>query len=183
MYNSEQELAKACARGDGEASRQLYVIYSPKMYSLCSGDAEEKDLARDLMHDAFIKAYDKIGRFSFRGEGSLGAWMSSLTIRLCIDNLRKRKKMKFIDMDDGVEPVGELESEEVTGIAPEKVRELLMQLPPSQRTVFNLYFIDKLPHKEIARLLGIKEKTSTSILSKARLRMEVIVKQYLSNNE
>lgn len=91
--------------------------------------------------------------------------------------------MKFIDMDDGVEPVGELESEEVTGIAPEKVRELLMQLPPSQRTVFNLYFIDKLPHKEIARLLGIKEKTSTSILSKARLRMEVIVKQYLSNNE
>ena len=94
MYNSEQELAKACARGDGEARRQLYVIYSPKMYSLCSRYAEEKDLARDLMHDAFIRAYDKIGRFSFRGEGSLGAWMSSLTIRLCIDNLRKRKKMK-----------------------------------------------------------------------------------------
>lgn len=182
MNGDEKTLAQKCAHGSDLARKELYVLYAPRLYSLCCRYADDKEQAQDWMHDSFIKAYDKIGRFEYRGDGSLYSWLARLTISLCIDEIRKKKKVHFIDLEDDITQ-DDPPAERVKDIPPEKVRELIQKLPPTQRTIFNLYHIDGVPHKEIARLLGITERASTSLLSKARNRLAGSINSYLKDNE
>ena len=57
----------------------------------------------------------------------------------------------------------------------ELVKEI-KKLPPSYRTVFNMYVIDGFTHQEIANRLGISVGTSKSNLSKARVLLQKIIK-------
>jgi len=52
-----------------------------------------------------------------------------------------------------------------------------VQLPVGYRTVFNLFVIEGMPHKEIARLMGITEGTSKSQLSKAKTVLQKMLRQ------
>ena len=56
---------------------------------------------------------------------------------------------------------------------------MVESLPDAKRVIFNLYCIEDYSHKEIAQLLGIKEKTSSSILYKARIMLSEMVNKYL----
>lgn len=182
MYCDEKTLAQKCAHGDDQARMDLYVQYADRLYSLCCRYADDGGRARDIMHDTFIKAYDHIGRYEFRGEGSLYSWLAKMAISLCMDELRRKKKVRFIDLQEDIRE-DEPPPERVKDIPPAKVREFIDKLPPTQRTIFNLHIIDEVPHKEIAKLLGIKERASTSLLSKARARLAETINEYLKDNE
>ena len=81
--------------------------------------------------------------------------------------------------DDIPEPT----AQETEAIPKEKLREWISELPDLRRAVFNLYCIDGYSHKEIARMLGISETGSTSILVKARKQLKDKIKQYLKEQE
>ncbi len=55
--------------------------------------------------------------------------------------------------------------------------ELVMELPPGFRTVFNMYAIEGFSHKEIGDMLGISETTSRTQLSRARTWLQNKIKQ------
>ena len=61
----------------------------------------------------------------------------------------------------------------------EVLHEMIAALPEGYRTVFRLYCIDELSHKEIAALLGIKEKSSSASLARARASLARSIRQYL----
>ena len=54
---------------------------------------------------------------------------------------------------------------------------MIVQLPVGYRTVFNLYVVEGMPHKEIAELLNIAEGTSKSQLSKAKVLLQKMLLQ------
>ncbi|MCQ2140490.1 MAG: sigma-70 family RNA polymerase sigma factor [Bacteroidales bacterium] len=182
MFCDEKTLAQRCAHGDDQARRELYVQYAERLYSLCRRYTDDDGRARDVMHDTFIKAYDKIGRYEYRGSGSLYSWMSRIAICMCMDELRIKKKAHFVDLSENIQEE-EPPIDRVKEIPPEKVREFIAKLPPTQKTIFNLHLIDEVPHKEIAKLLGITERASTSLLSKARARLAGMLNNYLKENE
>ena len=76
--------------------------------------------------------------------------------------------------DDIPEPTGE----EMAAVPEEKLLEWIDRLPDMQRSVFNLYCIDDYTHKEIGEMLGISEKGSASILSKARKKLKEDIRRY-----
>jgi RNA polymerase sigma-70 factor (ECF subfamily) len=62
------------------------------------------------------------------------------------------------------------------------IHRLIRQLPTGYRTVLNLYVFEDLSHQEIARLLGIRERSSASQLSKAKSLLGRMIKEYLTQN-
>ena len=76
----EQELAGRCRQGDNLARKELYERYAGRMLSVCLRYAGDRDTAEDLMHDGFLKLFDSFDKFTWRGDGSLRAWMERVMV-------------------------------------------------------------------------------------------------------
>lgn len=183
-FLTEQELALGCVRKERDAQGELYARYAAGLYALCLRYIENREEARDLMHDAMIKAMDNFRSFRYTGEGSIWAWMSRVTVNLAVDRLKQNSRFRQIPFDDvsGVEIENALEpdAESVRAIPDDVLDEMIAGLSPVKRTVFNMYCIDGFSHKDIAKTLGISERGSTSILAKARASLKKTLTDYLN---
>lgn len=181
----EQELAIRCHRGDNAARRELYETYSARLLSLCRRYVPDEADAEDLMQDAFVKIFRVIGRFRWTRPGSLYSWMARVALNLAFDSIRKRKRLarQLADVEAlSDELADEPGYEQTLSVPVEVIQEMIAALPEGYRTVFNLYCFDELSHKEIAALLGIKEKSSSSSLARARSILSRNIQQYLNRD-
>lgn len=181
---TEQELALGCARKERDAQGELYARYAAGLYALCLRYIENREDARDLMHDAMIKAMDNFRSFRYAGEGSIWAWMSRITVNMAVDRLKENSRFRHIPFDEvsgaEVENALEPDAESVRAVPDDVLDEMIAGLPPVKRTVFNMYCIDGFSHKDIAKALGISERGSTSILAKARASLKKVLTDYLN---
>ena len=99
------ELAKLCARGDEKARKELYTRYAAGLYALCIRYVGDRELARDLMHDAMIRIFDTIGKY--KPTGSLKSWCSRVTVNMVIDCLRRSRKLETVSIDQTQEKIPE----------------------------------------------------------------------------
>ena len=174
------ELAKLCARGDEKARHELYTKYAAYLYALCIRYVSDKDLARDLMHDAMIKIFDTVGKY--KPKGSLKSWCARVTINMAIDHLRKSKRMETVSLEPTQEKIPEPHEEEVAKVPKKELMRMVGRLPETKRVIFNLFCVEGYSHKDIAEMLNIKEKTSSSLLFKARAQLAENVKEYIRRN-
>lgn len=178
----EQELAIRCHRGDNAARRELYETYSSRLLALCRRYAPDKADAEDLMQDAFVKIFRVIGRFRWTRPGSLYSWMARVALNLAFDSARRRKRLarELVDVDTlKGEVADEPGYEQTLSVPADVLKEMIAALPEGYRTVFELYCFEELSHKEIADLLGIKEKSSSASLARARAQLARAIRQYL----
>jgi RNA polymerase sigma-70 factor (ECF subfamily) len=108
--------------------------------------------------------------------------MARVALNLAFDSTRKRRRLarEIVDIETLAEiPGDEPGYEEVAAVPLEVIQAMIAALPEGFRTVFNLYCIDELSHKEIAALLGIKENSSAATLAKARARLARSIRQFL----
>lgn len=178
----EQELAIGCARKDKKAREELFRRYGPRLFALCLRYSKERNEADDLFQDAFIRIFDRIGRFRWQGEGSLFRWMARLTLNMYFDKARRRHLFQETNIGPYEDTLPEPDYEGTLQVPQEVLTEMIGKLPERYRTVFQLYCIDGLSHVEIARLLGIKEKSSSADLARARALLSRQIKQYLDEN-
>ena len=174
------ELAGLCARGDDKARKELYTRYADGLYALCIRYVGDRDEARDLMHDSIIKIFDTIGKY--RPTRTLKSWCSRVTVNLVIDTLRKKKHFETVQLDQTQEKIPEPQNEDVLKIPKAELMRMVGELPHTKRVVFNLYCVEGYSHKDIAQMLDIKEKTSSSLLFKAREQLAENVREYIRRN-
>ena len=133
---------------------------------------KSEDDALEVLNDAFLKVFSKIGQY--KAEGSLESWIKRIVINASIDFVRKSKSYRanFIPTREFHlygEPQDESEDlEAFPDISQEAIFELVAGLPQATRVVFNLYVIDLYSHKQISKHLQISEGTSKWHLSNAR---------------
>ena len=182
-FLTEQELALGCVRDDRDAQGKLYARYSSRLYATCLRYIEDREEARDLMHDCMIKAMDNFKSFRYVSEGSLYAWLSRITVNMAINRLKESSRFRQIPFEqvsgDELENALEPDAESVRKIPDGVLDKLIAELPPVRRTVFNMYCIDGYSHHDIARALGITERTSTSVLAKARASLKKALMNYI----
>ncbi len=173
---SESDLIVGCLQGNRRMQEELYRRFSPRMYAVClryAGNAEE---AEDILQEGFIKVFKKLD--SFRSEGSFEGWMRRIFVNTAIEHFRRKRYMM---------PVTEREENTIEGkylsvlddLAARDIMALVQELSPGYRTVFNMYVVEGYTHKEIADMLGISEGTSKSQLSRAKVILQDMVKQFI----
>lgn len=163
----EADLVMACKKRDPQAQKQLFMQYADEMLVVCIRYVGNPELAKEVMMDAFVKCFDAIKDFEYRGEGSLRAWLKRIVISFCLMQLRKQK-LQFVDIE-ATKWEYEYSAEDIVGgISAKEILLLINDLPQGCRAVFNLYVFDNKTHKEIGELLGISDGTSKSQLAMAR---------------
>ena len=179
----EQELADRCRHGDNQARKELYERYAGRMFAVCLRYISDRDTAQDLLHDGFLKIFGSFDKFSWRGEGSLRAWLERVMINTVLQYLRKNDVMNHSTALENVPEVYEEPEQALVETIPQKVlMQFIRELPPGYRTVFNLYVFEEKSHKEISQLLGINEKSSASQLARAKAALAAKVSEWMKTN-
>ena len=179
-YIKDNELAKLCARGDENARNELYTKYAAYLYALCIRYVGDRELARDLMHDAMIKIFDTVGKY--KPTGALKSWCARVTVNLVIDHLRKSRRMDLTTLEPAQDKIPEPENDEVAKVPKKELLRMIEKLPEAKRLIFNLFCVEGYSHKDIAEMLKIKEKASSSLLCKARAQLAENVRDYIRRN-
>ena len=170
----EKGLVRRCCAEVPGARQEMYETYAGRVLAVCRRYIRDTDRARDLVHDTFLRAWDSLDTFRPRRAGSLAAWLSQIAAHLAVDELRSRKQLTLLSEGMPEEEVP-VDVDVLRTVPVEELIDLVSSLPDGYRAVFNLFCLDGYSHREIARLLGISEKTSQTQYLKARHKLAALI--------
>jgi RNA polymerase sigma factor (sigma-70 family) len=177
---TESDLINGCIAGNRQMQELLYRLYAPKMYAVCLRYSTNAEDAQDLLQEGFIKVYRNIDRF--RGDGSFEGWIRRIFVNTSIEQFRKKTNVYSISEREE-ENIENREFTALDTLAEKDIINLVQELSPGYRTVFNMYVIEGYSHKEIGEMLGINEGTSKSQLARAKGLLQKMVEKYLNIND
>lgn len=178
----EERWLRKALDGDNTATEWIYRRHVRYLSALCSRYITEDEDIKDVLQESFIKIFTSLDSFKYRGEGSLKAWMTKITLNETLKFVRNNSRLPIDSIDDKDMNIADGDSMETEDIPTDVLHQFIRELPDGYRTVFNLYVIDDKGHKEIAKLLGIKENTSASQLHKAKSMLAQKIKHYRTIN-
>ena len=178
----EERWLRKALDGDNTATEWIYRRHVRYLSALCSRYITEDEDIKDVLQESFIKIFTSLDSFKYRGEGSLKAWMTKITLNETLKFVRNNSRLPIDSTDDKDMNITDGDSMETEDIPTDVLHQFIRELPDGYRTVFNLYVIDDKSHKEIAQLLGIKENTSASQLHKAKSMLAQKIKHYRTIN-
>ncbi len=180
---NEEQLAERCKLGENLARKELYEQYAGRMLTICLRYTGDRDTAQDLLHDGFIKIFNSFEKFTWRGDGSLRAWMERIFVNEALQWLRKNDGInKTIALDDVQEVYEQPDDEDIERVPHSVLLQFINELPVGYRTIFNLYTFEKKSHKEIAQVLDINEKSSSSQLFRAKSTLAKKINEWITTN-
>lgn len=191
--NELNEIVKGCIAGDRKSQQQLFQAFFGKMMVVCMRYTKDRDTAQDILQDAFIKAFDKMGDFTFTG--SFEGWLRRIMVNTAIDHFRKSKHLvelienqNYSEDEENENDFGEnddqVEENSWENLSSDDILLAMQELSPAYQTVFNLYVMENYQHKDIAEMLNISVGTSKSNLAKARANLKKILeKKFLVNTK
>ena len=167
----EKDIIHGCLSGSRRDQELLYRRYAPKLYAVCLQYAGNTEEARDVLQEGFIKIFENLSRYSH--EGSFEGWMRRIIVNTALERYRNRYYLSRVDdIDEVGEPEAEPDTDDFAGLEASDLLNMIMELPPKYRMVFNLYAIEGYSHREIGEMLGTSEGTSKSNLSRARVILQ-----------
>ncbi|WP_423149107.1 RNA polymerase sigma factor [Rubrolithibacter danxiaensis] len=159
------DLLDGCKRADRKHQELLYRMLASKMLGVCMRYAKDRFEAEDMLQLGFVKVFQKVNEF--RGEGSFEGWIRRIMVNSAIEIFRKNQRMlSVVDIDEVHDAPQSMF--DMKGLEVKDLLNLVQQLAPGYRLVFNMYIIEGYSHQEIAEQLGISEGASKSQLSRAR---------------
>lgn len=169
--NLDRVLADRLRQKESSALEQLMDQYGNLVHRTAFLLVKDRHLSEDISQEVFLAAYRKIGQYS--GEGSLKSWLMKITINLCRNHMRGAswKRLVFRDLAEGeLSSIhAELEQTELK----ETLLGYIHQLPYKYREVIALHYYLDLSVRDIAVLLGEKEGTVKSKLSRGREQLKI----------
>lgn len=161
---SEAALVARARGGDSRAFEALYREHVDRVYGLCLRMTGNVGEAEDCTQEAFIKAWDKLGKF--RGDSAFGTWMHRIAVNAVLGRIRKSKREQ-----DRIQVVAETTTSPTSIGDSGELRDLsdaIDRLPEGARHVFVLNAVYGYSHQESSDMLGIAVGTTKAQLHRAR---------------
>jgi RNA polymerase sigma-70 factor (ECF subfamily) len=170
---SESEILEAVQKGDKEAYGLIVKRYMHSAYYIALGFVHNQQDALDVSQDAFIKAFRTIKRFDTHMP--FFPWFYRLMKNLCIDHLRRKRRMSEVPLEDTKVLSDKQDDREMKKALWKGIREL----PFDQREVIILRYFRQMSYAEIAELIGKPIGTVMSSLHYAKRKLKGILGKYL----
>ena len=181
---TEAEAIRLAQTGNAAAFEFLYQLHGRRVYALCLRMVGNPADAEDLMQEAFLQLFRKIG--TFRGESAFSTWLHRMTVNVVLMRLRK-KSLPTDSLEETLEPDAENSGPKRDVGAPDlrlsgavdrvNLERSIEKLPPGYRTVFVLHDVQGYEHNEIAGIMGCSVGNSKSQLHKARTRLRELLQE------
>lgn len=185
--DDDSQLVQSILQGNPNAFKGLVEQYQTRVYNVIYGMVHNREDAKELTQDTFIKAYKKLD--SFQIGTKFYTWLCRIAVNTTIDHIRRMKLRQTTEFDENiaVSQDGSIDDSHYSD-NPEKnalndelkkaILEAIDQLPEDQKQVLILKEIDGLSYKEIAEIVGVPHGTVMSRLFYARKKMQEILEQY-----
>jgi len=172
-----RNIIKGCLAGNRRDQELLYRRHAAKLYAVCLQYSGNDDEARDILQEGYIKIFENL--ITYKNEGSFEGWMRRIIVNTALEKYRSKHNLYRVDDIDLIqEPDAAPETEDYAGLEAVDLLDIIRELPPKYRMVFNLFAIEGYSHKEISQMIKISEGTSKSNLSRARIILQKKVKLY-----
>lgn len=168
---TDNEILARVARGDTEAFGLLVGRYTDRLYTLAVRVTNDRELAQDIVQEAFIRAYNRLD--GFRGQCAFSSWIFRIACNLSIDSCRRRSRRPVVRLTDrevrtdDTPAAGGPCDEECLG----RMRRALDRLSAEERALVTLYYEEERPMAEIAAIVGITETNAKVRLHRVRQRI------------
>jgi RNA polymerase sigma-70 factor (ECF subfamily) len=181
---NDHDLVRACRAGDAEAFGTLVRRHQDRLYPAILRLLGLEEDARDVLQDAFVRAYVKLDQF--QGTSSFYTWIYRIAINLAVSRQRRRRP-RLIDFrdrrrhDDSPTNPADASREADPSVAYDRVereqqiREALAALSPEHRAVVVLKDLEDHRYEEIAEILNIPVGTVRSRLHRARCELRQLL--------
>lgn len=139
--------------------QQLYKAVFPIMMSVAVRFMNNREEQLTAVHNAFMKMIRSIDQFCINS--SFEAWIVRILRNELIDEFRRNNKqsaIKFSELKDDIQD-HDFQIDQLENTAPAQLLQLLNELPPASKVVFNLYAIDEYSIKQISEALEISIET------------------------
>ncbi len=163
---TEEQLIAGCKKGNRLAQKKLYETYSPKMMGVCLRYVNDRETARDVLQDGFIKILTGIDAYS--GTGAFEGWIRKIIVNCALEYLRKNDILRDASDLENTYDAAYSDNQAVANLSAAELMKLIQDLPTGFRTVFNMFAIEGYSHKEISEMLQITESTSRSQFIRAK---------------
>jgi len=130
--------------------RALHLRWSPRVLALAAQILGDRDDAQEAAQEVFIEVWRRLPEYD-AARGSEWAWLRMMTQSRCFDRLRSvRRQARLVKEASAEPPAGEprFEGEQCD------VAALLARLPPAQRDLIELAFVEGCTHREISSRTG-----------------------------
>jgi len=172
-----KNIIRGCLDGNRRDQELLYRRHAAKLYAVCLQYSGNDDEARDILQEGFIKIFENL--VHYKHEGSFEGWMRRIVVNTALEKFRSKHNLYRIDDIDLIpEQDAAHETEDYAGLEAVDLLDIIRELPPKYRMVFNLFAIEGYSHKEISDMVNISEGTSKSNLSRARIILQKKVSLY-----
>ena len=169
---TEEELIRFSQAGDRDAFELLLERHRTALGRTAYLVTRDREAIQDIMQEALIQIWRDLR--SYRPYGSFRAWMLKITLNKARKHYRK-KRVPTVPLETAIEVSGNAERPEETVEREEqthRLRQALDLLTTDHREVLILRYYNELTVPEIAKVLGCREGTIKSRLSRAHRRLE-----------
>lgn len=181
---ADDVLVGAAQKGDMAAFEELVARHRDKIYARAFSMLRNEEDAVDVSQEAWVKGWQRL--VQFQGDSSFATWMTRIVINLCLDHLRKQKRVRADSIEKMEEEVGGVERQMPVvnpnpterlerGELRQRIDKALAQLSHEHRTVLILHEFEELEYKLIAKKMGCSIGTVMSRLFYARRKMAVLL--------
>lgn len=163
----DEDLVALAQKGDQQAFEALVQRHQQKAYRIAFDFARDREEAKDLSQEAFLRAYTHLSNFD--GRSGFYTWFYRILVNICLDYRRRQKRTSAEEFNETVENQIEPSHQAGNPVSPDqkviagqlsrKVGEALESLPPKQRTAFILKNHQGLSIREIAEIMQTAEGT------------------------
>ncbi len=151
---SEKTLVKRILAGDREACARLVRLDHAPIYRLLVRLCGDRHLAEDLTQETFAAGWSRMAAFS--GASSLSTWLHRIAYRKLVD-ARRRARSRASVWEKAVEQLRssrlDASDEAIASEEARRLRQALDRLPPSERDIIVLHYLQGLSFREMAKVL------------------------------
>ena len=167
--SDDRDLALRAQAGDMRSFEAMFGRHAGRTFALCLRMTGDRQRARELAHDAFVRAWERLG--SYKGEAAFGTWLHRVTVNVILEAARSQRRREARvaladDTDDDVQAAPELTPADVGDRI--DLERAIAKLPPNARQVFVLHDVEGFRHDEIADRMSIAPGTVRAHLHRAR---------------
>jgi RNA polymerase sigma-70 factor (ECF subfamily) len=170
---SETTLIRLAQMGDEAAFVELIQSYRCSIYRLAYRKLSHHQEAEDITQETMLRVYLYLNRF--RHEHRFSSWIYRIAHNLCIDRLRKKNAVLYLDASHHSDWVRRLSFDEpgpeelaLTKEAKNELRRAMNHLPAIYRSVMHLRYMDQLPLADIGQILRIPINTVKTRVHRGR---------------
>lgn len=163
----DHDLLRRVKEGDMVAFSALVDRYRNRLMNVIGRMLNSSEEAEDIVQETFLRVYQHRDSFDFKH--CFSTWLYTIALNLARNELRKKKKYRFVDIFDmqNKEMETAVEAKIPSNLGP-VLEAAINQLPEKYKTAFILRDIEEMPYDEVARVLSVPLGTVKSRVNRAR---------------